>query len=124
MKLKFAKVKRVKAKSKSALKNKADKLMSLLVRSIGYCQARIFTKVHCGGGLQDCHIVCRANMRLRYDPINHLCMCAGHHVWFTNNPEALRTFIETSWGSVWKYLQEHKEEKVKTDYEEVIRRLS
>jgi len=116
----FPKVKKVK---RSTLKNKADKLMSLKVRSIGYCQARIFTKVKCGGSLQDCHIIGRANMRLRYDPANHLCLCGGHHVWFTNNPEAWRTFIELYWTSVWNYLLKHKEEKVKVDYEDVIARL-
>ena len=41
-KLKFSKPKKIK---ESTLKNRADRLMSLKVRSIGYCQARIFTKV-------------------------------------------------------------------------------
>ena len=117
----FPKPKKIK---RSTLKNKADRLMSLRTREAGYCEAHVFDKVKCGGFLQDCHIIGRANMRLRYDPFNHVCMCSGHHVWFTNNPEAWREFIEKEWPDTWKYLQTVRNEKVKTDFEKVIEGLS
>ena len=104
--------------------NKADRLMSLRVRSLGFCQAASFTRVRCGGSLQDCHIIGRANRRLRYDPANHLCMCSGHHVWFTNNPEAWREFIEKEYGTNWRYIQSVRNEKVKPDYEKIISELT
>lgn len=119
-KLLFPKVKKIK---RSTLKNKADKLMSLHIRSRGICEASIFTKVKCGGSLQGCHIIGRANMRLRYSDSNHLCMCGGHHWWFTNNPEAWREFIEKEFPHIWSYLQSVRNEKVKVDYKSVIARL-
>lgn len=67
MKLKFAKVKRVKSKSKSALKRQADKLFSERVRSRGYCQLKGLDKIKCTDSQQCMHIIGRANHRLRWD---------------------------------------------------------
>jgi ABC-type proline/glycine betaine transport system ATPase subunit len=46
--------------NKKAAKAKADRLFSLKVREIGYCQlAAWFPKIRCNGNLQCCHIISR-----------------------------------------------------------------
>jgi hypothetical protein len=84
-----------------------------LVRARGYCQASHWQDgVECNGPLQWAHIIGRANHRLRWNTQNALCLCAGHHVWYTNHPwdwyeqisyffpetyEALRVIARDSW---------------------------
>ena len=86
----------MKKPTKSYLKNKADKLFSLFVRSLDHCE-------RCGSikTLQAAHIYSRRYVNLRYDIQNVMCLCAKCHfqwhdspldsiIWFNQNyPERL-----------------------------------
>lgn len=59
------------------IKNKADRLFSEFVRSLGYCE-------WCGKRppavqLQCSHIFSRRFLVTRWEPINATCLCAGCH---------------------------------------------
>ena len=125
--IKKAPKKAVKKVKKSTLRNKADKLFSLNIRSIGICQLAGKDKVRCGGNLQTMHIITRGSTALRYEPLNALCGCAGHHVWMTYHPDAWIAFVKKFYPAHWKYVEFHKNDKVKkTDdlYRAVIARYS
>jgi len=109
--------------SKSYLKKKADMLFSKHIRSIGVCEMAPFDNVKCGGVLQCAHIIGRANMRLRYDEKNALCLCSGHHVWYTHHPFEWFEKISEHFAPYWEYLKEHKNEIVKVDYYKVIEKF-
>ena len=66
----------MKTKKKSLIK-KCDDILSLIIRSNGYCEV-------CGKSSYICqlhahHIVTRKIMVLRYDLRNLVCLCAGCH---------------------------------------------
>jgi hypothetical protein len=73
--------------NKKAAKAKADRLFSLKVREIGYCQlAAWFPKIRCNGNLQCCHIISRRYGAVRYDERNAVAGCAAHHLYATHHP--------------------------------------
>lgn len=121
MKPAFAKQKKIK---KSTLRNKADKLFSLSIRSKGYCEASlIYPSVKCGGILQCAHITTRGVTALRFDPMNALCLCAGHHRFFTHHPLEWVDFLQDMYKEKYTYVMKHKNDKVKKTedlYREVI----
>lgn len=74
---------------------KADKLFSLLVRTLAdWCCER------CGGryepptaSLQCSHFHSRAKRSVRFDRENAAALCVGCHMFFTGNPEEHRKFF-------------------------------
>lgn len=98
----------------------ADKLFSLLIRRVGICQLAGKDKIRCGGGLQCMHIVTRGIKRLRWDTANAICGCAGHHVFYTHNPEKWRDFVSTNFPEEWKYVNEFRNEKWDEDLDGVL----
>ena len=112
--LKFAKPKKP---SKSKLQKQCDILFSILVRSVRRCEASQYTKVHCGGQLQCAHIISRSNRRLRWDTMNAICMCAGHHRYFTTKSEAWY------WDFLPKYFPD-KSEYVKKYRNDIVANLN
>lgn len=116
----FSKPKKIK---KSTLKNKADKLFSLWVRRVGVCELAGKDTIHCGGNLQTMHIFTRGITSLRYNPINVVCGCAGHHVYYTFHPEDWVALVAKWFPEKWEWLIHHREDKVKKTedlYREVI----
>ena len=109
---------------KSTLKKKNDILFSKIIRSIGECQAEGKDGIHCGGSSQTMHIITRSNLRLRWDIMNAICGCGGHHIWYTNNPNAFFEFIKVHFPEKWAYVNKHKKELNKETYEEVFNRLT
>lgn len=69
--------------SKSTMKNKLDKIFSLVVRKRGYCQRCNMVDYE---KFQCCHIYSRANLAVRWTLNNALCLCAGCHFWGHQNP--------------------------------------
>lgn len=113
--------------SKKYLRKKADTLISLYVRSIGYCQLKGKDTIHCSNQLQDMHILTRGNTPLRYDLKNHLCGCSGHHVYYTNNPKKWQELMENWYTERWAYILAHENDTVKKTeelYREVIKKFS
>ena len=109
-KLPLAKKKKV---SKTRLKNKLDALFSKHIRKVGYCQAEGKLKGKCGGGLQTAHIEGRINYRLRWNEMNVLCLCAGHHRYAHAHPLEFFEFVLEYYPEKYSYINKHKHEIVK-----------
>lgn len=102
-------------------RDEADRLFSLLIRKVEVCQLAGLDKVRCGGGLQCAHIVGRAIMRLRWDTANALSLCAGHHVFYTNNPEQWRELMEDLFPEEWAYVNSVRNEKWDRDIDKILK---
>lgn len=110
VKLMFAKPSFPKKKYKQKI---ADTFFSLLIRSRGICEAKGLDKVTCGGALQCAHIVGRSNKRLRTDENNALCLCAGHHRYYTTkSDEWWLDFLPKHFPKQLAYIQFHRNETV------------
>lgn len=70
----------------------SDRLFSKQVRAAEECWAAGY-RFACAGGWQCCHIVTRARRATRWT--HAVCMCAGHHKWFSHNVEAWREFVRS-----------------------------
>ncbi len=75
----------------------ADKLFSLAVRSVGYCQ--IDDGKPCNGNLQCMHILTRSLRAIRWDRRNALCGCAAHHTYYTHNPAGWFLWVTDTIGT-------------------------
>lgn len=107
---------------KSTLRNKADLLFSQAIRSPGLCfSAGMYIK--CGGSLQCAHIISRGTTSLRFDPMNAIPLCMGHHRWFHQHPFEFVEFVKQAFPKQYKYVMAHKNDTVKKTedlYREVI----
>lgn len=100
--MKFAKPKKI---STSKLRKKAAILFSQLIRKRGRCEAAGKDYVNCGGSLQCAHIVTRGVHHLAFDEMNALCLCAGHHRYYTTrNDEWFWSFIPKYFPANHNYL--------------------
>lgn len=70
----------------------ADRLFAAHIRESGPCFAEGY-RFGCNGGLQCAHVITRARAAIRWSDDNARPLCAGHHVWFTHNPNAWRAFV-------------------------------
>ena len=104
-------------------KNKADRLFSLKVRELGYCQLQGKDKIRCSQVLQCAHIIGRANLRLRWDFLNALCICSGHHVWYTHEPEAWRNIVKKEFPENWEYVNKNRNDIWDKNIERVLNNL-
>ena len=69
---------------RSHAKKQAIANLSAEVRSLGVCQLAGMDTVRCGGVLQAAHIFPKgAYPRIKFDRENLLCICAGHHRYYT-----------------------------------------
>ncbi len=50
----------------------------------------------CRGRLEWAHIVTRGRRSLRREPLNGLCLCSAHHLFFTNHPAAFEAWVEAT----------------------------
>jgi len=119
-KLKFAKPKKVK---RTTLKKKADKLFSAIVRRLGYCQLAGKDTIRCGGSLQCAHIETRGVYGIRWEFPNALCICSGHHVYYTYHEKKWQEVIKTHFPIQWKYYEQHKNDHLIKTYEDIIKEL-
>jgi len=106
---------------KTTLKNKADKLVSEIVRLSGQCE-------RCGNTnyLQCAHIVGRNNHTLRFDLMNVLCLCAGCHRWGHDNPIFFSEWVKEKYPARFEYLMHNANQLTKrtlSDYEELCQGL-
>lgn len=108
---------------RTTLRNKADRLFSLKVRERGYCQAAGLDRLKCSGNLQCCHIEGRKNHRLRWDEMNALCMCQGHHIHYTHNPWGWQEFIREHFPQNYAHVSSLRNEMWDKSYEKVLEGL-
>lgn len=109
--------------SRAAKKRKADKIFSEKIRSKGVCAFQGLDHIACSEVIQCAHIIGRSNHGLRWDEINALPLCAGHHRWYTSNPYEWYVMIETHFQDRYKYLQEHRNEVWDKDIDKVLEDL-
>lgn len=108
-------------KSKTYYKNKADKLVSLIVRLKGKCEK-------CGGvdNLQCAHIIGRNNHTLRFDLMNVLCLDSRCHRWAHDNPILFAEWVKTDYPERYEYLlfnANHLTKRTEKDYQEMVAML-
>lgn len=106
--------------AKKKLKLKADKLFSLKTRSIGYCELAGKDTIRCGGNLQCAHIETRGAHAIRWNDMNALCLCAGHHVYYTNNPREWDLQVALWFPDKWKYVEKHRRDIWDKNIEKVL----
>lgn len=91
----------MKSVSRKTIRNKLDKIVSEVVRSRGYC-------VWCGNKryelLQCAHIYSRANLAVRWDLTNCLCLCAACHFRGHQKPLEFSEFVREHLGD-FKYTE-------------------
>jgi hypothetical protein len=125
MRSKKTKTKKIKEKPIRWFVKQCDKEMSLMVREKGICAASNVSM--CGGGLQDAHIIGRRNYTLRWDPVNHLCLCYKHHIFFAHHdPVEFLLWFQNKYSERWTYLLEAKNRIIKrglNDYKELLQRI-
>lgn len=77
----------------SHAKSEADRRFSLYIRARdGKCM--IPNASPCIGPLQCCHILSRRFLATRWDEQNAVAGCAGHHAYWTRNPDRWAAFVE------------------------------
>lgn len=108
---------------KKRQKDKADRLFSLKIREIGYCELAGKDTIHCGGGLQCAHIETRGAHGIRWNELNAVCLCAGHHVYYTNNPNAWDKIVVQEFPVKWAFVEENRYLKWDKNIEKVLEEL-
>ena len=86
---------RVRKGSRAALKRKCDRLWSQLIRASngGRCKLAGKDHVRCGGPIQAAHLFGRGHHSVRHELWNGWPLCAGHHVYYTNQPERWQALL-------------------------------
>lgn len=106
-------------------KKRADTAFALYIRNRdGKCMIAGLDHVNCGGGLQCMHLVTRGKYILRFDETNAMAGCAGHHVYYTNNPREWEELLRFHFPDKWAYITEFMNERAgykQSDYEELER---
>ena len=73
--------------------------------------------------IQAHHVISSTNWRLRFDPLNGVCVCAGCHMGFFHGNDPFDWPIVEDWYKKnvdWDYLQANRTGKVNNDYDAII----
>lgn len=101
----------------------ADRLCGDLVRARGICESDGDGIRH-GGPLQWCHGFTRSRQNTRWDLANGFCMCAGHHKFYTHNPDRWERWMKERLGENFYFvLQARSFQTTKVDLERVLTEL-
>jgi hypothetical protein len=109
--------------TKKSQKAKADKLFSLKVREVGMCELAGLDSIRCSDNLQCMHIIGRSNHNLRWDTMNALCGCSGHHRYYTSHPFEFYELIKREFPKQYEYLQKNKNKFWDKNIEKVLENL-
>lgn len=81
------------------LAREADKLWSLVVRSVSpACEAWAIQPPRCLGSIQAAHGFSRRYRNTRWLPINGFRLCAAHHTYFTWRALEWDDWLRKNWG--------------------------
>lgn len=112
---------------RATLKRRCDKLWSLIIRASngGRCKLQGKDHVRCGGVLQAAHCFGRGHAAVRHELFNGWPLCAGHHVFYSHNPEKWAALLRAEWG-IEEYTRRYIEacRNVKPDYEAIAAKLA
>jgi hypothetical protein len=115
-------VKKPKVHTQRYWKRRLDPPMSKLIRSKGFCEK-------CGrrGEIKmfdDAHVVGRKNLTLRWDILNHLCLCFQCHRFFWHEePLEAATWFKQKYPERYQYLLKAKNivlARFETDYKNLL----
>lgn len=99
----------------------------MYIRKRGHCQLAGLDNVQCGGGLQCAHIATRGVHHLAFTTRNALCLCAGHHRYYTTRShEWFMDVIPRLFPEQYKYVMANMYKAVpfkRQDYIDTIARL-
>lgn len=88
-----------------------------------YCQLAGKDNIKCGGVLQNMHIETRGVIALRYNPMNCIVGCAGHHVYYTYHPNDWDRLVKKYFPEQWKFKEKHRNDEAHfklSDYQELL----
>jgi hypothetical protein len=108
---------------KKKLKKQADTLFSLYIRRKGVCELAGRDGIHCGGSIQCAHIETRGVLAIRWEKMNALCLCGGHHWFYTNHESKWQEVIKKEFPKKYSFYLKHKNDIWDGDYDKVLRRL-
>ena len=119
--------------NRTQLRNKADRLYSTYIRSVGRCEAAGHPMANgdreCSPKLECAHIISRSYnwTRTFYDDRgnrNAVCLCSKHHRWFTANPVEWGRWVEATIGAdVYEVVKRRSQRREKFDWEAELARL-
>jgi|SRR6185312_8778667 len=123
--LKRTSMKRIPVSPLKKAKKNADTAFARYIRERdGKCMLQGLDHVKCSQQLQCMHLVTRGVYILRFDEVNAMAGCSGHHIYYTMNPEAWVELLQTHFPDRWEYIKAYKNEEAhykKSDYEELAR---
>lgn len=113
------------AVSKKTLTDRLDRLARKDCHARGFCEASFWqkfnppktTKGECNGGLQWCHIEGRRHKKIRWSPMNCLCMCASCHAYFTDHSAEFGLMVEALYPGRLQFLAELDKDTPIIDFE-------
>ena len=109
---------------RSHSKQEADRRFSRFIRDRDR-GCRIRTETGCVGPLSCCHLLSRRFMATRYDEKNAVAGCAGHHAYWTVNPDRWAAYLQGFLGDdVLEWLRALAFGDTKPDLAEVLARYS
>lgn len=107
---------------RASRKRLADRLFGQVIRWAGYCEA-MEGRIECKGPLQCAHIFSRRYHAVRWNEVNALSLCAGHHTYWTHRPDEWWIWIHENFPGRLRYLREVYRDPWDRDIESVIERL-
>ncbi len=110
--------------TRKGLIKKLDKLFSLKVRARGWCQLQGKDRIRCSTVLQCAHIIGRGRHIIRWNERNALCLCSGHHVYYTNHPLEWHEMMLRFYPEQYEDMSNMREETWDKDLDRVLEQLS
>jgi hypothetical protein len=110
--------------TKKGLKKKCDKLWSLKIREIGYCELKGLDDIHCGGYLQAMHVDTRGKHAIRWNLLNGICGCQGHHVYYTYHDKEWMKLVKKHFPKKYRFNQKHQSDIWDKDIDKVYEQLN
>jgi hypothetical protein len=105
------------------LKDKCDKLWSLKIREKGYCELEGLDNIKCGGYLQGMHVDTRGKHAIRWNLMNGICGCQGHHVYYTYHEKAWMELVKKYFPAKYRFNQKHQSDIWDKDLDKVYKSL-
>jgi hypothetical protein len=123
--LKRSPLKRTPVSPLKKAKKKADLAFAKYIRDRdGKCMLAGLDNVRCSEQLQCMHLITRGIYALRFDEVNAMAGCSGHHIYYTMRPSDWELLLQTHFFDRWEYIQEHRNDEShykQSDYEELAR---
>lgn len=115
---------KVKKPTTGQLKKKTDELASKYYRAMTpHCELAGADSITCNGVLQWAHIFTRSILHMRYEPYNHLILCAGHHLFYTYHPIEWVRVLERNYPDRLAIAEANRYKYGKPDYQEWIQKF-